>query len=542
MTQQQHTSSEQEQAAVPEPQASPDGQTGADQRARCPLQAAVQLLVEREQARMAFHPATWWDLAAVFAIRHDTPSSGFSARLTSLSGRPLATADDFNPATGELASDQPVLLDEATAVDLRNRLELAAFCALTRVDERPVTIEAVLDDGSVATFTAVESELVGTVDSAVDCRLLEAATHTTQPPMRHTEASLRDALGHQATPDEANDMIGQGSFGGDPLATLVDQGLCLRRGRELIPTWLAFAAVQSQEHLPSSTTSTSLPHQHQQDTAAPPTADANPSTPAVRIPLTESVGVRVGHTIPAFLEDIDHRQAPLPPVDELAPDELTPALCNELLWQASQGSEPLGTCPQTGLPVYAKDGRYGPYVQLGDPEEGGHRPKTASLLPGMTLETLDLVTALGLLDLPRRVGCHPESGKQITALIGRYGPYITCDGVSRSLPEGLSPLDVTLEQAVEVLNQPVIESKRPTHAPLKTLGTSPVTSEPVVIKDGRFGPYITDGFTNASVPKGKTPDDVTLDEALALLAAKADAPRRGGRRRRLMRKTFPGSL
>lgn len=539
MTQQQHTSSEREQAAQTEPQTLPDRQTGEDQRARPPLLAAVQCLVDRERARMAFHPATWWDLAAVFAIRHDTPSSGFPARLTSLSGRPLAATGDFNPATGQPTSDQPVLLDETAAVGLRNRLELATFRLAANATDGPLRIEAVLDDGTTAVFTASETSLEPTVEVAVDCRLLEAATHTTQPPKRHTVASLLDALGPGITSSTAVDTSSPQTAVSATLTTLVQRGLCLPEGPALIPTWLAFAVCKSPEDLTPLSIESVLPTPA--DNASPLPADAT-HVPTARIPLTGGVCVRVGSGTVAFLEDTDGRQAPLPPVDELAPDELTPALCNELLWQASQGSEPLGTCPQTGLPVYAKDGRYGPYVQLGDPEEGGHRPKTASLLPGMTLETLDLVTALGLLDLPRRVGCHPESGKEITALIGRYGPYITCDGVSRSLPEGLSPLDVTLEQAVEVLNQPVIESKRPTHGPLKTLGTSPVTSEPVVIKDGRFGPYITDGFTNASVPKGKTPDDVTLDEALALLAAKADAPRRGGRRRRLMRKAFPGSL
>lgn len=521
-----------------EKQAPPEGQPEPPAGGAQTLQAAVQLLVGREQARMAFHPATWWDLAAVFAIRHDAPSSGFSARLTSLSGRPLATTDDFNPATGHLTNDLPVLLDEAAAVGLRNSLELASFRVADREHEALI-IEAVLADGTVAMFTAVDAGVEAAAESAVDCRLLEAATHTTQPPARYTEASLLDALGPGTTPNAAEENTGSQTTDASALSPLLQQGLCLPHGPAVIPTWLAFAVCQQREHLPSPSIDDAL---LSQAAATPPSrANPTPSEPA-RIPLTDTICVRVGHTIPAFLEDTDGRQAPLPTVDELPPDELTPAICSELLWQASQGSEPLGVCPQTGLPVYAKDGRYGPYVQLGDPEEGGHRPKTASLLPGMTLETLDLDTALALLDLPRTVGTHPESGKEITALIGRYGPYITCDGISRSLPADLSPLEVTLEQAVNVLAQPVIAAApRQTHAPLKTLGTSPVTTEPVVIKDGRFGPYITDGFTNASVPKGKTLDDVTLDEALALLAAKADAPRRG-RRRRLMRKTFPGSL
>ncbi|NBP79559.1 hypothetical protein EBU58_02340 [bacterium] len=190
---------------------------------------------------------------------------------------------------------------------------------------------------------------------------------------------------------------------------------------------------------------------------------------ASSITVTDDVVVRVGRYGP-FIEDAEGRRASLPPEDTLPPDELTSAKCEELLLQAAKGDEPLGECPKTGLPVYAKNGRFGPYVQLGAPEEGGPKPKSSSLLKGMSLETLDLATALRLLELPRTLGNHPESSKEITALNGRYGPYITCDGDSRSLPAELSPLDVTLEQAVDLLKQPKLRGKRAAPAALKTLG------------------------------------------------------------------------
>jgi DNA topoisomerase-1 len=150
----------------------------------------------------------------------------------------------------------------------------------------------------------------------------------------------------------------------------------------------------------------------------------------------------------------------------------------------------------------------------------------------MALETIDLATALRLLELPRSLGAHPESGAEIKALNGKFGPYITCAGESRSLPADVSPLDVTLEQALALLAQPKLRGKRSFGAAaLKTLGPSPVTGKPVEVRSGRYGPYVADGVTNASLPKDADPATVTIEQALELLAARAaTAPRpaRGG--------------
>jgi DNA topoisomerase-1 len=189
--------------------------------------------------------------------------------------------------------------------------------------------------------------------------------------------------------------------------------------------------------------------------------------------------------------------------------------------QAEKGDEPLGTCPDTHKTVYVKVGRFGPYVQRGNTDDE-EKPQNASLLKGMVPEQIDLAMALKLLSLPRNLGVHPEKGEPIEAQNGRYGPYIKCGNDTRSLPTDLSPLDVTLEQAVELLAQPKTRGRGAAKKePLKLFEASPITEKPVQILDGRFGPYITDGVTNVSLRRGMTPEEITFDEALGLLADKA---------------------
>jgi DNA topoisomerase-1 len=190
--------------------------------------------------------------------------------------------------------------------------------------------------------------------------------------------------------------------------------------------------------------------------------------------------------------------------------------------QAAQAEEPLGICPDTKKPVFLKVGRFGPYVQRGTPEDE-EKPQNASLLKGMKPEDVDLATALKLLTLPRNLGVHPQQGQPVMAYNGRFGPYVKCGDETRSLPAGLSPLDVTLEQAVELLAQPKTRGRGAAakREPLKVFDASPITGNKVQLLDGRYGPYLTDGETNASVPKGTSVDELTFAEALDLLAARA---------------------
>jgi DNA topoisomerase I len=242
------------------------------------------------------------------------------------------------------------------------------------------------------------------------------------------------------------------------------------------------------------------------------------------------VYVRVGRYSP-FIEQGD-RTASLK--DDMAPDEVTLEVALQLLDQAEKGDEPLGTCPDTNKPVYVKVGRFGPYVQRGNTDEE-EKPQNASLLKGMAPEQIDLETALKLLSLPRTLGVHPEKNEPIEAQNGRYGPYIKCGTDTRSLPADISPLDVTFEQAVHLLAQPKTRGRGATRKePLRSFDASPITQKAVQILDGRFGPYITDGVTNVSLRRGMTPEEITFDEALGMLADKAaqgPAPKRASRKK-----------
>jgi DNA topoisomerase-1 len=232
----------------------------------------------------------------------------------------------------------------------------------------------------------------------------------------------------------------------------------------------------------------------------------------------EPIVVRVGRYGP-FLEHGDRRGSLR---EDMAPDELTLERALEILSQAAQSEEPLGHCPETGKPVYLKVGRFGPYVQRGTPEDE-EKPKNASLLKGMRPEDVTLEVALRLLSLPRELGPHPQSGLPIVAYNGRFGPYVKCGEETRSLPAGLSPIDVTLEQAVELLAQPKAMRRGfgAPREPLRVLDESPVTKQKVQLLEGRYGLYLTDGETNASLPKGVAAEAVTMSQALELLAARA---------------------
>ena len=244
-----------------------------------------------------------------------------------------------------------------------------------------------------------------------------------------------------------------------------------------------------------------------------------------RVPLGKPAGggeevcVRVGRYGP-FLQQGDRRVS-LP--ENMPPDELTVEAAVEMLEKAAVADEPLGICPDTHKPVFLKLGRFGPYLQRGTPEDD-QKPQNASLLRGMEPDKIDLETALKLLSLPRTLGDHPTNGDPVEAFNGRYGPYVKCGDETRALPNELSPLEVTLEEALTLLAQPKSPRGRARRKqPLKVFDTSPVTGQPVQLLEGRYGPYVTDGKTNASLPRGASPEEVTFKEALDLLKARAES-------------------
>jgi DNA topoisomerase-1 len=206
--------------------------------------------------------------------------------------------------------------------------------------------------------------------------------------------------------------------------------------------------------------------------------------------------------------------------DQLAPDELTLGKSLELL-STPNGDRDLGTDPESGLPVSLRTGRFGPYVQLGEQEETG-KPKRASLFKSMEPEEVTLEVALQLLSLPRVVGVDPADGVEITALNGRYGPYVKKGNETRSLEHEEQLLTLTLDEALQVLSQPKRRRGQQAAAPLRELGIDPVSEKPVVVKKGRYGPYVTDGDVNGSLRKGDDPDTITLERAAELLQARRD--------------------
>jgi DNA topoisomerase I len=377
---------------------------------------------------------------------------------------------------------------------------------------------------------------------ALQCLKLEGKDHVTQPPNRYSEAALTRALEEMG--------IGRPSTYASIIETILAREYVFKKNNSLVPTWVAFAVSSLLEaHLPDLVDyqfTAELEDEldaisrgelgHVEYLKAFYFGNAHPglkqqlknkvdeidARDVCRVLIGEPEGaepvfVRVGRYGP-FLQQ-GERRASLP--QELPPDELTLDAALDMLDKSAQGDEPLGICPDTHKPVFIKVGRFGPYVQRGTAEDD-EKPQNASLLKGMKPEDVDLATALRLLSLPRALGDHPESGEPITAQTGRFGPYVKCGSETRSLPNGLSPLDVMLEQALELLATPKGgRGAKRAKEPLRVLGDSPVTQNPVQLLEGRYGPYVTDGATNASLSRTESPEEITLDRALELLADRA---------------------
>lgn len=258
------------------------------------------------------------------------------------------------------------------------------------------------------------------------------------------------------------------------------------------------------------------------------------------LPLGEwegrTVQVRIGRYGP-FITD-GERRASIP--DQMPPDELTLERALEMIEHASREPESLGLHPELGMPIFLKVGRFGPYVQLGDGRDGA-KPKIASLIQGTQLDQVDLLHAVKLLSLPRTLGSHPDTGKPVVAANGRFGPYVQSGEETRSLPGDLSPIDVTFDQALELLRQPKTRGRGAARAQttLKELGAHPEKGAAIKVLTGRYGPYVTDGEINATVPRGVDPLELTLEQAVTLLADRAQklAEQGGAPARKAARKT-----
>jgi DNA topoisomerase I len=396
---------------------------------------------------------------------------------------------------------------------------------------------------------------------------LESISHTTQPPARFTEASLTQGLEERG--------IGRPSTYASIIDTILRRDYVFKKGNALVPSWTAFAVIRLMEEHFSSLVDYQFTAEMEDyldqisrnerenlaylqefyfgddtvtENLAPggiglkpllalKVAEIDPRT-ACSYPLSETidggeigVSVRVGRYGP-YVEQGD-RRASIP--DEMPPDEMNLVVAMEMLAKQELGDEPLGVHPETHKPIYVKQGRFGPYVQMGDADD--EEKKNASLLKGMSPETLDLEMAIKLLSLPRTLGNHPENGEPIIATQGRFGPFIKNGTDSRSLGPDHNLLEITLEQALVLLAQPKAAGRGRAAAapPLKEFPESPVTGNKIVLRDGRYGLYVNDGETNASLPKDMSGEDLTFEQAVDLLAARAAAG--GSKKKKTSRKS-----
>ncbi len=384
---------------------------------------------------------------------------------------------------------------------------------------------------------------------------LAAAEHATRPPARYTEASLIKELEDRA--------IGRPSTYASIMGTILDRGYVFKKGTALVPSFIAFAVVTLLEQHFAHLVDYEFTAQMEEalDEIAEGTAERVPwlrrfyfgadgeeglkelvsdlsdidARAVSSFPLAGSdIVVRVGRYGP-YLER-DGQRANVP--EDTAPDELTPEFAEELLSRPS-GDKILGTDPASGRTIVAKAGRFGPYVteQLGDDAPASAKPRTASLLKSMDAGSVTLDDALRLLTLPRTLG--EIDGEPVTVQNGRYGPYVKKGTDSRSLESEDQMFTVTLDQARELFAQPKPRGRAARAAaapPLRELGDDPVSGKPIVLREGRFGPYVTDSETNASLRKGDTAESITPQRAVELLAERRAAPasprRSGGARTR----------
>jgi DNA topoisomerase-1 len=377
---------------------------------------------------------------------------------------------------------------------------------------------------------------------------VEAKDHQTSPPPRYTEASLVKAL--------EEDGIGRPSTYAAILSTIINKGYVSKRGQALVPEWIAFTVTRFLEENFGNLVDYAFTAQMEEDldliaagkldrsewlkgfyfgeseatglrNTVENLGDSDPRA-INSIRITDAITLRTGKYGP-YLEvmvepgsegaDENGRRIVNIP-DGLAPDELNEQKAIELINAPIITDRVLGVDPNTGFDILFKDGRYGPYVTLDDPKAA--KPKTASLFKTMSPETLTLEDAVKLLSLPRVIGQDPETGLDITAQNGKFGPYLSKGKDSRSLATEDEIFTLDLPQALEIFAQPKYGGRRTAATPLKEFGEDPASGLNVVAKTGQFGLYVTDGAVNATVPKDMNLEEMTGEEAFELLAIRRE--------------------
>ena len=510
------------------------------------------------------------------AIRPTTPLRSPQQVSSELNGHELALyrliwqrtlASQMADATGHTVTVRV----GATATDGRDAEFSASGTTITFPGYRQVYVEA-RDEGDDPTATIEREELLPPLAAGdtVPVDSLDPRGHATTPPPRYTEASLVKRL------EELG--IGRPSTWASIIQTVQDRGYVWKKGQALVPTWTAFAVVGLLEQHFDELVDYAFTAKVETDLDAiaagqqkkdewlrefyfgedPASDDALPGLKRLVEENLDSIDAAAINTFPIG-HDADGNLVVVKPgrfgpyvkrgddtagvPDDLPPDELTLDVALSLL-AAPKADEPIGELD--GLPVFAKNGRYGPYVQLGTPDApppGLDKPKMESLFKSMSLEHLTMADAEALLSLPRTVGTDPADGEPVLARNGPHGPYVQKGKEFRSLDTEERLLTVTLAEALELLAAPKVYKRgarnMAARGPLREFGDDPVSGRPVVARDGRFGVYVTDGETNASIGRGDRIEEMTAERAFELLAvrreqvaAKGGAPKTTSRARK----------
>ena len=465
-------------------------------------------------------------------------------------------ASQMNDATGTSAQVR-LVTDVPSGVAAGQEAEFSASGRVISFKGFLEVYEEGRDDDEPEAESAEERVLPALAEGdRVQGTAFEPGSHTTQPPARYTEASLVKAM------EELG--VGRPSTYASVIATILDRGYVWKKGTALVPSFTAFAVVGLLERYFTNLVDYGFTASMEDDLdeIAAGTGEALPwltrfyfgsdAPGAMASDGTEVDTLGLKATVAAHLAEIDAREINSIPLgestdgeqivarvgrygpylqrgedrasipDDLAPDELTIERAEEIL-AAPSNDRVLGTDPESGLEVQLKAGRFGPYVQMGEVVDGGEKPRTASLFSSMDPATLTFEQALELLRIPRPVGTDPDTGEEVVAHNGRFGPYLKRGSDTRSLGSEEQLLTVTLDEARALFAQPKQRRGRTAAPPLRELGTDPSTNLPVVLKEGRFGPYVTDGTTNASLRKGDTVEAIDMNRASELLAERRAA-------------------
>lgn len=373
----------------------------------------------------------------------------------------------------------------------------------------------------------------------VGCSRMDATDHETKPPARYTEASLVQTMEKEG--------IGRPSTYASVIGTIIDRGYVRKGGTALIPTFTAMVVskllsralpqyvdlgfTSEMEESLDTIADGDLDHEkylkqiyfgpdglktqvEAQDKKIDP-AEAR----TIKLDGLDKYDFHVGRYGAYVTSQRNGEKVSASIPDNESPADTTPEVIEKLIDQKINGADALGKDPATGLPIYVLTGRYGPYVQLGDVGDDNEKPKRQSVPAGMEPEKVTLQQAIDLLSLPKTLGAHPVSGKDVKVGIGRFGPYVVHDGDFRSIPKTESLFELSFERAMEMLNQP--KKGRGRAAPLKEFGPHPELGETVQLLNGPYGPYLKSGKTNVSLPEGVTPETVTAEQAMELLREKA---------------------